>query len=350
MRALQVMGPGAVEVVEVPAPRPAPGEALLRVRYAGICGSDIQTLRGTQPFASYPRVPGHEFSAEIVELGDSDHGPDDAPGATGDFAVGDLVTGVPYFEDGTCYSCRRGLVNACVHNETMGVHRDGAFQELLTMPLDRLHRAEGIDPRDLALVEPFSIGYHAVRRAAVGPGDRVLVLGAGAIGLLTLLAARLHGAEVWIADVVPGRLELAASLGAAGTADLTTATIPELVGAATGGDGFDVVCEATGVPVSFTNAIEAAAVGARLALIGNGTAEVTFQQSVLIKKELTVVGSRNSRGVFPALIELLETGQVDVAPLRTSVVPFTAAAGALQAAAAGSTADVKVLLEFPPGP
>ncbi|APX34190.1 hypothetical protein BH708_17420 [Brachybacterium sp. P6-10-X1] len=350
MRALQVTRPGSAELAEVPAPRPAAGEALLRVRYAGICGSDVQVLRGTQPFASYPRVPGHEFSAEIVELGGRDHGSGDAPGNTAGFAVGDLVTGVPYIEDGTCYSCRRGLVNACVHNETMGVHRDGAFQELLTMPLDRLHRADGIDPRDLALVEPFSIGYHAVRRAAVGPGERVLVLGAGAIGLLTLLAARLHGAEVWIADIVPGRLELAASLGAAGIADLSTTTIQELVGTATEGDGFDVICEATGLPVSFTNAIEAAAVGASLALIGNGTAEVTFNQSVLIKKELTVVGSRNSRGVFPTLIELLETGEVEVSPLRTSVVPFTAATGALQAAAAGSTADVKVLLEFPPGP
>lgn len=354
MRALQVTEPGCAEVAEVEAPRPGPGEALLRVRFAGICGSDIQTFRGTQPFASYPRVPGHEFSAEILEI----HGADDARDA-GDadnaarsarFAPGDIVTGVPYFEDDTCYSCRRGLVNACMHNETMGVHRDGSFQELITMPLDRLHRADGVDPRDLALVEPFSIGYHAVLRAGVREGERVLVLGAGAIGLLTMLSARTRGARVWVADVVPSRLELAASLGAEGTVDLSSTPLADVIANATGGDGFDVVCEATGLPVSFLNAIEAAAVGARLALIGNGTAEVTFNQSLLIKKELTVLGSRNSRDVFPALIELLSTGQVDVSPIRTAIVPFTEARTALEEAAGGSTSEVKVLLEFPNGP
>lgn len=301
MKSIQVTRPGAVTVAEVDAPRPRAGEALLRVCYAGICGSDIQTFRGTQPFASYPRVPGHEFSAEIVELG----------GASEDFAVGDVVTGVPYFQDGTCYSCRRGLINACVHNETMGVHRDGAFQELITMPLDRLHTADGVDPRDLALVEPFSIGYHAVLRADVAEGDRVLVLGAGAIGLLTMLSALTRGAEVWIAD--------------------------------------DVVCEATGLPVSFLNAVEASAVGARIVLIGNGTREVTFNQSTLIKKELTVLGSRNSAGVFDTLIDLLARKVVDVSPLRTRIVPLTGAAEALESAAQGASGEIKVLIEFPAG-
>ena len=337
MRSIHVTTPGEVDVVEVEDPRPRPGEALLRVRYAGICGSDVQTFRGTQPFASYPRVPGHEFSAEILEIN----------GSSEDLAVGDVVTGVPYFQDGTCYSCRRGLINACERNETMGVHRDGAFQELITMPLERLHRARGVDPRDLAIVEPFSIGYHAVLRADVAEGERVLVLGAGAIGLLTMIAARTRGAEVWIADVVASRLEAATTLGAAGTVDLAQETVDSVVQAATGGDGFDVVFEATGLPVSFLNAIEAAAVGARLVLSGNGTREVTLNQSALIKKELDVLGSRNSRGVFETLIDLLERGVVDVSPLRTKIVPLTEAKQALEDAAAGATDDIKVLIEFP---
>lgn len=339
MQSIHVTTPGQVEVVEVEDPRPQPGEALLRVRYAGICGSDVQTFRGTQPFASYPRVPGHEFSAELLEInGDSEV-----------LAVGDVVTGVPYFQDGTCYSCRRGLINACVHNETMGVHRDGAFQELLTMPLERLHRADGVDPRDLAIVEPFSIGYHAMLRADVTAGERVLVLGAGAIGLLTMLSAHTRGAEVWIADVVASRLGMARSLGAAGTVDLSTESVDSVVRAATNGDGFDVVFEATGLPVSFLNAIQAAAVGARIVLIGNGTREVTLNQSTLIKKELDVLGSRNSAGVFDTLIGLLESGEVDVSPLRTRIVPFTEAKQALEDAAAGATGDIKVLIEFPAG-
>lgn len=337
MRSIHVTTPGEVDVVEVEDPRPRPGEALLRVRYAGICGSDVQTFRGTQPFASYPRVPGHEFSAEILEIN----------GSSEDLAVGDVVTGVPYFQDGTCYSCRRGLINACERNETMGVHRDGAFQELITMPLERLHRARGVDPRDLAIVEPFSIGYHAVLRADVAEGERVLVLGAGAIGLLTMIAARTRGAEVWIADVVASRLEVATTLGAAGTVDLAQETVDSAVQAATGGDGFDVVFEATGLPISFLNAIEAAAFGARLVLIGNGTREVTLNQSALIKKELDVLGSRNSKGVFETLIDLLERGVVDVSPLRTKIVPLTEAKQALEDAAAGATDDIKVLIEFP---
>ena len=337
MRSIHVTTPGEVDVVEVEDPRPRPGEALLRVRYAGICGSDVQTFRGTQPFASYPRVPGHEFSAEILEIN----------GSSEDLAVGDVVTGVPYFQDGTCYSCRRGLINACERNETMGVHRDGAFQELITMPLERLHRARGVDPRDLAIVEPFSIGYHAVLRADVAEGERVLVLGAGAIGLLTMIAARTRGAEVWIADVVASRLEVATTLGAAGTVDLAQETVDSVVQAATGGDGFDVVFEATGPPISFLNAIEAAAFGARLVLIGNGTREVTLNQSALIKKELDVLGSRNSKGVFETLIDLLERGVVDVSPLRTKIVPLTEAKQALEDAAAGATDDIKVLIEFP---
>ncbi|MGP5412247.1 zinc-binding alcohol dehydrogenase family protein [Brachybacterium paraconglomeratum] len=337
MHSIHVTTPGEVDVVKVEDPRPQPGEALLRVRYAGICGSDIQTFRGTQPFASYPRVPGHEFSAEIVEI----NGPSE------DLAVGDVVTGVPYFQDGSCYACRRGLINACEHNETMGVHRDGAFQELITMPLERLHRARGVDPRDLAIVEPFSIGYHAMLRADVTEGERVLVLGAGAIGLLTMLSARTRGAEVWIADVVASRLEVATTLGAAGTVDLSQETVESVVQAATDGDGFDVVLEATGLPVSFLNAIEAAAVGARLVLIGNGTREVTLNQSALIKKELDVFGSRNSKDVFETLIDLLERGAVDVAPLRTKIVPLTEAKQALEDAAAGAADDIKVLIEFP---
>ena len=162
-----------------------------------------------------------------------------------------------------------------------------------------------------------------------------------------MIAARTRGAEVWIADVVASRLEVATTLGAAGTVDLAQETVDSVVQAATGGDGFDVVFEATGLPVSFLNAIEAAAFGARLVLIGNGTREVTLNQSALIKKELDVLGSRNSKGVFETLIDLLERGVVDVSPLRTKIVPLTEAKQALEDAAAGATDDIKVLIEFP---
>lgn len=336
MKAVQVVRPGEVAVAEWPMPVPGPGEALLRVRYAGICGSDMQTFAGTQPFATYPRVPGHEFSAEVVDV----NGP--AP----HLSPGLLVVGNPYFNCGECYSCSRGRVNCCQRNQTMGVHRDGAFQEYIVMPVERLYPATGIDPQIAAMVEPFSIGYHAMNRARIAAGDRVLVIGAGAIGILTMVSAQAMGADVWIADVLPERLELARAMGAKGAYDLRRTDVTEATALATGGDGFDVVGEATGLPVSFLNAIEAAAFGGVIALIGNGTREVTFNQSVLIKKELDVVGSRNSLNAFQPLVELLQDGAVDISPIRTSVRPFAETVDAMRDLAEHPARNLKVLIDF----
>lgn len=335
MQVVRVPQPGEVEVVDLPVPRPGPGEALIRVRYAGICGSDLQTFTGNQPFATYPRVPGHEWSGEIVEIA----------GESASLHVGQLVTGNPYFNCGGCYSCRRGLVNCCEKNETMGVHRDGAFQEFIVMPVDRLNAADGLDPKHVAMVEPFSIGWHAMNRARVTADDRVLILGAGAIGMLTMVSAQARGAEVHIADIVPARLEIARQLGASAV-DLNEVTITELSQSATGGDGFDVVGEATGLPVSFLNAIEAAAFGGRIALIGNGKREVTFNQSLLIKKELDVLGSRNSLDAFGPLIDLLQRRAVDIGPVLTSVVPAAGTIDAMKDLLAHADRNVKVLIEF----
>ncbi len=336
MKAVHVVAPGDIDVVDVRRPDPAPGEALLRVRYAGICGSDLQTFAGTQPFATYPRVPGHEFSAEVVDVnGEARH-----------LTPGLVVTGNPYFNCGACYACRRGRVNCCESNETMGVHRDGAFQEYVVMPVDRVHAAGGLDPRVVAMVEPFSIGYHAMQRARVAGGQRVLVIGAGAIGMLTMVAAQAMDADVWIADVVPERLEIARDLGARGTFDLRVRGIGDATASATDGDGFDVVGEATGLPVSFHNAVEAVAFGGVVALIGNGTREVTFNQSVLIKKELDVVGSRNSLHAFEPLLDLVRTGAVDITPIATSVRPFAETVQAMVDLRERPDRNVKVLLEF----
>jgi threonine dehydrogenase-like Zn-dependent dehydrogenase len=336
MKAVHVVKPGEIAVAELPVPSPRAGEALLRVRYAGICGSDMQTYAGTQPFATYPRVPGHEFAAEVVEVN----------GVAPNLSQGLLVTGNPYFNCGACYSCRRGLVNCCENNQTMGVHRDGSFQEYIVMPVERLYPSAGVDPQIAAMVEPFSIGYHAMSRARVREGQKVLVIGAGAIGMLTMVAAQVMGADVWIADVIPERLEVAKTMGARDAYDLRRTDIGQAVAAATGTDGFDVVGEATGLPVSFLNSIEAAAFGGVIALIGNGTREVTFNQSTLIKKELDVVGSRNSLHAFQPLVKLLQDGVVDITPIRTSVRPFAQTVEAMQDLREHPERNIKVLLEF----
>lgn len=336
MKVVRVSEPGEIEVVDIAPPRPGPDEALIKVKYAGICGSDLQTFTGNQPFATYPRVPGHEWSGEVVEIN----------GGDGGLRVGQLVTGNPYFNCGQCYSCRRGLVNCCESNETMGVHRDGAFQEFIVMPLSRLYAADGLDPQHVAMIEPFSIGWHAMSRADVKADDKVLILGAGAIGMLTMVAAQARGATVHIADVVPERLAIAQRLGAASAVDLRETSVAALVKDATGGDGFDVVGEATGLPVSFLNAIEASAFGGRIALIGNGKREVTFNQSMLIKKELDVLGSRNSLDAFMPLVGLLQEQKVDISPVLTSVVPASETISAMRDLLEHAANNVKVLIEF----
>ena len=207
MKAITIVKPGLVEIREVEKPVIGKDEALLKPLYGGICGSDLNSYRGTNAYMAYPRVPGHEFSCEIVEIGENDRG----------FKVGDIVTANPYFNCCKCYSCQRGLVNACMSNQTMGVQREGGFAEYMAMPISRLIDGKGLDAKTLALIEPFCIGYHGIQRAGVKDGDKVLVVGAGTIGVLAAIAAKSRGAKVWICDVAPKKLEYALRFGLDGT-------------------------------------------------------------------------------------------------------------------------------------
>ena len=210
MKSITIAAPFEVEIRDIPKPVPGEGEALLRLLYGGICGSDLNSYRGANAYLTYPRIPGHEFSAEIaeiVEIGENGRG----------FKAGDIVTANPYFNCGHCLSCRRGLVNACMDNQTMGVQRDGGFSEYIVMPVSRLISGKGLDPKTLALIEPFCIGYHGIQRASVHEGDKVLVVGAGTIGILAAIAAKSRGASVWICDIAPKKLEYAMQFGMDGT-------------------------------------------------------------------------------------------------------------------------------------
>lgn len=190
MKTVQIIEPGKIEIREAEMPQLKEGEALLKILYCGICGADVASFTGNQPFTTYPRIPGHEFSAEIAQIGENDRG----------LKVGDIVTANPYFNCGDCYSCRRGLVNACTDNRTMGVQRDGSFAEYVAMPIERIYPGKGLSAKELALIEPFSIGYHALSRAEVKEGDNVLIMGSGPIGLFALISAKQKGAKVAIAD------------------------------------------------------------------------------------------------------------------------------------------------------
>lgn len=303
MKVVYVEEPGKIEIREKEMPAVKKGEALLKIKYCGICGADVATFTGNQPFTTYPRIPGHEFSAEIVQIEENDRG----------LKVGDIVTANPYFNCGHCYSCERGIVNACTDNQTMGVQRDGSFAEYVAMPIERIYSGKGLSAKTLALIEPFSIGYHAVSRGHVKPGHKVLVIGAGAIGIFAAVSAKLKGAEVYISDVFEKRLENALKFGVDGIIDVSKEDLLERTKEITNGNGFDICIEAVGQSATFLNCIDAAAFGADIILIGNGKKETTFNHSILLKKELNVYGSRNAlKKDFLELIDLISSGKINV--------------------------------------
>lgn len=339
MKTIYIEEPGKIEVRESAMPEVKEGEALLKIRYCGICGADVASYTGNQPFTTYPRIPGHEFSAEIVTVPENKLG----------LKPGDVVTANPYFNCGHCYSCQRGFVNCCTDNQTMGVQRDGSFCEYVAMPLERIIPGQGLSAKELALIEPFAIGFHALSRAKIEPTDQVLVVGAGPIGLFALISAKLRGASVYVSDRLEGRLQTALAYGADGVIDVSKQNFMEEVNRITDGCGFDVCVEACGLSETFLNCVDAAAFAGNIILIGNGKRETTFLHSILLKKELNVFGSRNAYTKdFRALIQLVAAGKVDVLKMVSAVYPMDQAAAAFEALAHNDGTLKKVLIEINP--
>ena len=339
MKAIRINAPGEVAIVDVPKPERKPGEVLLKILYGGICGSDLGSYRGTFAYFDYPRIPGHEFSAEIVEIDENDKG----------LKPGMIVTCNPYFNCGHCYSCERGIVNACTSNETMGCQRDGAFCEYITMPVERIYDGKGLPASVLCLIEPFCISWHGVSRAHVKEGDKVLVVGAGTIGVLAAIAAKAKGGEVYIADVAPAKLEYAKeNFGVAGTIlNSSPEEFAKQCDAITGNKGFDVTIEAVGLPSTFQNCIDAAAFGGHMVLIGVGKQNLDFNFTLLQKKELNVCGSRNAlKKDFLELIDLVKTGTVPLEKIVTNTYGFSEAPKAFADFSAHAGEMLKVRLDF----
>ena len=310
MKYIVIPEPGKVEVKEMDKPLLQPGEAILKVLYGGICGSDMGTYKGTFIYASYPRIPGHEFSAEVVEVADNDYG----------IKPGMIVTANPYFNCGKCYSCRRGFVNCCTSNQTLGAQRDGIFRQYYSMPIERIYDGKGLDALTLSMIEPFCISYHSVQRTAVKQGDKVLVVGAGPIGLFAVMAAVLKGAEVYVSDVMQSRLDKALSLGAKGIIRTDKEDFAECVKSITNGDGFDVCIECAGLPQTFQNCIDAAAYRGRVGLVGVSKQKLDFAFTQIQTKELDIFGSRNAlKKDFVELIDLVRSGKCDVKKIITDV-------------------------------
>jgi threonine dehydrogenase-like Zn-dependent dehydrogenase len=285
MKAVVIQEPGKVVIRDLPEPVPGPGEALIRVRYVGFCGTGLAAYRGSNPLVTYPRIPGHEISGVIEIPGE---------GAPENLSAGDAVTVIPYTHCGNCPACRRGRHNACRSNQTLGVQRDGAMQEYITVPWEKILKAPTLGPLELAMVEPLTIGFHAVGRGRVICRDTVMVLGCGMIGAGAVVRASSLGARVIAVDIDDHKLELAAKLGATHRIHATQAILHEELGRITGGDGPDVVIEAAGSPETYRSAVEEVAFTGRVVCIGYAGSEVSFATRFFVQKELDILGSRNA--------------------------------------------------------
>ena len=337
-RAILMKAAKQVRIIEQEMPKRKPGEALLKLLYGGICGSDLNSYRGSFAYFSYPRVPGHEFSAEIVEIDPNDR----------DLKPGDVVTCNPYFNCGKCYPCAKGLVNCCETNQTMGVQREGAFSNFITMPVERVYGGKGISAKSLALVEPFCISLHGAKRAQIQPGEQVLVVGAGTIGILAAKAARMMGGNITLCDVAPNKLKIANKLGFQSTIlNTNQKAFGERVAEITDHHGFDVTIEAVGLPSTFQDCLDAAASGGRVVVIGVAKKNVDLFFTIIQKKELSVFGSRNAlKEDFLTTIDLIASGGLYLEDIITDIYDFEDGAKGFSEFDQDQGNKLKVLIRF----
>lgn len=336
MKALTITAPLEAELREIPDPEPADGEVLLRVRRVGFCGSDLKTYRGENPLAAPPRIPGHEVAATIEALG---------PGFPGDWTVGQNVTLSPYTSCGRCAACRRGRPNACEQNQTLGVQRDGALCERIIAPAEKLFRSETLSLDELALVEPLTVGFHAVDRGEAAEGETVMVLGCGMIGLGAIAASARRGARVIAVDIDDDKLETARQAGADETVNSADESLAEAADRLTDG-GPDVVIEAIGLPATFVAAVEVVAFTGRVVYIGYARQPVEYQTKLFVQKELDIRGSRNALGDFAEVIAMLEAGGFPIEAVITQRAPLAEAGDALAAWHENPAATTKILIDL----
>ncbi|HEU5164117.1 MAG TPA: zinc-binding alcohol dehydrogenase family protein [Chitinophagaceae bacterium] len=313
MKALVCEEPGSIQYIKKEKPFLQNGHAILKIKRIGICGTDLHAFEGTQPFFNYPRILGHELAAEIVEIETNN-----------EFAVGYKVTFSPYFYCGNCIACRNGLTNCCADIKVFGVHVDGGMCELISVPLQYLIKGNDMTFEELALVEPLAIGAHGIRRAGVKPGEFVLVIGAGPIGLGVMEFARIAGAHVIAMDVNDQRLKFCKEkLKVAHTFNPAKEDAMMQLRSITGNDMPTVVIDATGNLKAINNAFQYMAHGARYVLVGLQRNEIAISHPEFHKREATLMSSRNATTEdFNHVLNCMKNKLLDPATYITHRVQF----------------------------
>lgn len=338
MQALVINSIGNTAFETVARLEPGPGEVLLDVGFVGLCGSDLNTFRGLNPLATLPLIPGHEIGGTIQKRGS------DVPE---EFALGAKCIVIPYTACGKCSACRSGRSNACKHNETLGVQRNGGMSAQIVVPYDKLILNDRLSMPELALVEPLSVGFHAVDRGSVKAGETVVVLGAGMIGVGAILGALACGARVVAAEVSDVKHEALQQLGVEKVINPDREDLSAALAALTDGDGADVVIEAVGIPETFRQAVDLVCFGGRVVYVGYAKSEVSYNTSLFNLKELDIMGSRNAaRHDFEAVIDFLEANRGLAELLISRVFPWSNAEEALPYWEANRQNTFKVMIDL----
>lgn len=312
MARINCVEPGKLVLDTCERPEPAPGEALVRIRRVGICGTDYHIVRGTQPYLSYPRVPGHELAGEIVAAGDGSR-----------WNVGDRVCIMPYHSCGACVACRQGKANCCTAISVLGVHKDGGLAEYLAIDERYLIAAEGLSLDEIAMVEFLSIGRHAERRAGLRAGERVLVVGAGPIGMAVAFFAACAGAHVTVLDGNAARVALCVDRLGAAHGEVLGEDTAQRLSALTGGDFFDAVFDATGNARAIEAGFAYVAHGGRYVLVSIVSADIAFSDPEFHKREMSLLGSRNATHEdFADVIEVLRARAFPLDAVVSHTLPF----------------------------
>ena len=338
MKAVTIIEKGEVSVIERDKPQLKQGEVLIKIKYVGFCGSDLNTFLGKNPMVKLPVIPGHEIGAVVEAVSE------DVPES---IQVGMACTVNPYTNCGYCPSCRNGRPNACQFNQTFGVQRDGAMCEYISVPWQKVIIDKDITAKDFALVEPMSVGFHAVSRAIVTDLDIVLVIGCGMIGIGAIIRSVIRGARVIAMDMDDNKLSLAKELGASFTINSKTEDIHIRLQEITNNMGPDVVIEAVGVPITYQTAINEVAFTGRVVCIGYAKIEIAFETKYFVQKELDIRGSRNAMPEdFRAVMEYLKRNTCPKDKLISGIYEPEEAQSALEKWADNPGKIFRILIKF----
>ncbi len=335
MKALRCDQPGALSLIERDAPRPATGEVLVRIRRVGVCGTDYHIYAGNQPYLEYPRVIGHELGGEVAE----------APSGSA-LRIGQVVAIEPYLWCGTCRACRIGKTNCCQQLQVLGVHRDGGACDYICVPERNVVPAEGLGVEAAAMVEFLAIGAHGIRRSGAGPDSRVLVVGAGPIGIAAAVFAKARGAHVSVLDMNARRLAFCTDEVKADQAFEVSGDVATRLAAATGGDFFDVVLDATGSPAAMQKGFGYVGHGGTYVLLSIVRADISFNDPEFHKRETSLLGSRNAtREDFETVLGAMRSGVVPIKALASHAGGLVEAPELIPLWSKPETGVIKAILE-----